>query len=63
VNDTPWQYHFKPENYLPLTESSIKENLKNDFLKISFKEPVSSAEEIPVTGIRIYKEVINALYC
>lgn len=62
VNNTPWHYHFEQDNYLSLTESSLKEHLKNEFLKISFKQPVLCAEEIPATGIRIYKEVMNALY-
>lgn len=48
VNSSPWEYHYKSNNYLPLNELSshdIEDHIQNtDFIKLSIKFPV---EEMP----------------
>ncbi len=48
VNNSPWEYDYKSNNYVPLNELSsaeVEDHLKNiDFIKFSIKFPV---EEMP----------------
>lgn len=50
VNDTPWEYHFGPDNY-QLLESLSAENLnallEKDFIKISRKIPLEQYQQLP----------------
>ena len=46
VNSTPWEYHFEPDNYLPISDVSDFSNDKK-FCKISRKLPLSSLEKLP----------------
>ena len=50
VNDTPWEYHFNPANYRPLSALSLQELealLQKDFFKISQKLPLNEYQQLP----------------
>lgn len=50
INDNPWQYHYKKDNYLPIDkfsdEALKKLILKKEFIKISAKIPVKKYKEL-----------------
>lgn len=49
LNDTPWEYTFHADNYLPITQitqEQYKHYLSRQFLKISIKIPFEKIDEI-----------------
>jgi len=58
-NESPWEYHFGKENYLPIqqkNEKQIKEILeKKEFLKISKKIALENWEQIPQITLKTYQ--------
>jgi len=52
VNEDPWQHHFEKDNYQPVRgypESKFSERVKSgDFLKLSYKLPLTEWNEAPV---------------
>jgi hypothetical protein len=48
VNDTPWQYLFEKENYVPIEEltNRSEELLTKPFLKLSRRLPVDAQEKV-----------------
>ena len=50
VNDTPWEYHYKPSNYKLLSETTpeeLNQLLNKDFVKLSRKIPLQQYERFP----------------
>lgn len=37
VNSTPWEYHYRSDNYLPLSSIKLEDHYNRDFIKISKK--------------------------
>lgn len=50
VNDTPWEYHYQKDNYLPIkniSDTALKKMiLKKDFIKLSARMPVKRYKEL-----------------
>lgn len=48
VNNSPWEYHFEQQNYMPISALSTDEinahMQRNDFIKLAFKTPLSHPE-------------------
>jgi hypothetical protein len=64
VNDTPWEYHFEENNYLPITKISRTEEEINrmNFIKISKKLSLKNIDDLVKTGSQTYCQMINALF-
>lgn len=65
VNDTPWEYHFNPANYRPLSElkpHELEEILQKDFFKISRKLPLNQYQQLPSfahENFSMYLQLLN----
>ncbi len=49
VNESPWEYTFHPENYVPmntLSPEEFAEALEGNFLKIASRSPIEEIEKI-----------------
>lgn len=50
INDNPWQYHYKKDNYLPIdrfSDTALKKMiLQKDFIKLSARIPVNKYKEL-----------------
>ena len=62
VNNNPWQYHYKKDNYLPinkLSDSELKNLLlKKEFLKLSMQIPIKDHKKL----VKFVKESFLYLY-
>jgi hypothetical protein len=47
VGETPWQYHYGEDNYLPLSKDHSKFIINCNFLKLSKKISLSEWEKLP----------------
>lgn len=52
VNNTPWEYHYRPDNYIGLQEflqlpAVMKAATKNPFFKVSRRLPLKQYQELP----------------
>ncbi len=45
VGNTPWQYHYEPDNYMPLQDVPSTIYMENDFIKISQKYGINEADD------------------
>src|SRR5690606_7432156 len=58
-----WEYDFTEENYLPaknLSASQIQELIHKDFLKLSYKFPVTiTEEEIITNGLESFEKIMR----
>ena len=63
VNDTPWQYFFEKENYLPIEELSNRseEILTKPFIKLSRKLPVDAQEKVQQYCYETFKLFLDLL--
>lgn len=66
VNTSPWEYYFEEDNLMPI--QFFKGNLdqyieKIGYLKLSFKHPLSSLEQLPKLVLQDYIFLIKALDC
>jgi hypothetical protein len=56
VGDTPWEYHYGPENYLPLQQADMERVLARPFLKLSLPLPLPcQAEEMQDFGREAFR--------
>lgn len=46
VNENEWQHHFREDNYLPLTEKSLRGNFSSSFIKLSKKFEIADWDKI-----------------
>ena len=65
VNDTPWQYTFDRENYVPLEEIISEKNkiLKTPFIKLSRKLPVESIDLVQgysLESLKLFMRLIRS---
>ena len=65
VGKTPWAYHYRPDNYLPihsLTAREIREIIeKKPFIKISEWHPLSKYENLTQCGLLFYQKILSIL--
>ncbi|MEP7264094.1 MAG: hypothetical protein ABI772_06345 [Bacteroidota bacterium] len=64
INHTPWEYHFKENNYLSL-EKVMQSDFnvhQHPFLKISRKISIDAAEDLVSEGSKTYAELIKTLF-
>ncbi|WP_017731464.1 hypothetical protein [Nafulsella turpanensis] len=64
VNDTPWEYHFQPDNYRPLSSfksNELEELLDKDFFKISRKLPLEEYQQLPSFARNCFQQYLRLL--
>ena len=65
VNSTPWEYHYRPDNYLPLQVLSNTEGIQGfkekPFFKISRHLPINRYQELPQFCMDTLQELSDLL--
>lgn len=65
INDTPWEYHYRPDNYRLLEnylqEDSPRELSKKSFFKISRRLPLERYQELPLFSLQSLQQVSTLL--
>lgn len=65
VNKSPWEYHFRPDNYRPLQEVRQQEGLevfaKNPFFKLSRRLPLERYQELPSFSLETLQQAADFL--
>lgn len=61
IGDTPWEYHYEPDNYTELKAGHIEHFKTCDFLKLSRKITLSSWESLPVFSGDTLELLLSAL--
>lgn len=61
VGDTPWQYHYRRDNYLPLDADSFERAINNKFIKISRKIPLEEYKLLPLRAKAFYEPFLKNL--
>ncbi len=63
VNDTPWQYYFEKNNYIPVEEMKDRreEILTSPFIKLSRKIPVQSYDRLSDYCLETFRLLIGNL--
>lgn len=58
INDSPWEYHFGPDNYIPLQkipEADLINLLeKKDFIKIASRISIEQINQLNVFGLKTF---------
>ena len=61
VGDTPWQYHYEKDNYIPLTENH-KYFINNcKFLKLSKKLELKKWNDVPEFSTNFFELILSVL--
>ena len=65
INDDPWEHHFEPTNYLPLstiTAYQFEEAIRRSpFIKLSKKNPLGEWNKAEKKLLEIFSQLINSL--
>lgn len=62
VNDSPWQYHFGNDNYLPVEEITDEHLWQNAaFIKLSSRIPVDKHDEVVSFGVEMFSLFMKIL--
>ncbi|AHM60117.1 hypothetical protein D770_09300 [Flammeovirgaceae bacterium 311] len=65
VNKSPWEYHYRPNNYINLRELQQKEILQplaqNSFFKISRRLPIRRYQELPQFSLESLQRIAELL--
>jgi hypothetical protein len=61
VGDSPWQYHFEPNNYIPLTANPAAIIQKHPFLKLSKKMNLENWQTIPAFSAGFLDQILRIL--
>jgi 23S rRNA G2445 N2-methylase RlmL len=62
VNETPWQYYFEDENYIPIGSQDLTEELKHKkFIKVSRKLSVTDHEKLVPFCLETYNLFIKVI--
>lgn len=59
--ESPWQYHYAPDNYLPPSDDNLADSLKKEFFKLSLRFPLSAYNSLPQTSAEFYSRVLKEL--
>lgn len=65
VNESPWQYNFETDNYLPVgkTTDGLEKSLDKNFMKLSRKIPLSRLDEavnVCVETFRLFADLLDS---
>ena len=58
---TPWQYHYKPDNYLPVNTESLDRLSSQDFIKVSKRIDLVEYQSVPVIAKNFYSPFLTKL--
>ncbi len=61
VNQTPWEYHYGPDNYLPLQEINLLLAQDLPFLKVSRKFALSHWHNLPMLALEFWTACTSIL--
>jgi hypothetical protein len=61
VGETPWQYHYSEDNYLPLTKDQKNLISNCEFLKLSKKISLSEWEKLPTFTSKFLELMLSVL--
>ena len=61
VGDTPWQYHYREENYLPLTKDHSNFISNCNFLKLSKKISINDWKKLPSFASNFFDLMLSIL--
>ncbi len=66
VNNTPWEYHYRPDNYLPLPEylqqpAALDKLAKMPFMKLSCRIPLEDYQALPERCLAHLQQLSNLL--
>ncbi len=61
INDTPWQYHYNPDNYVPVSREHYKFIKQCPFLKISKKITLDQWKTLPSFSNDFFKQMLEVL--
>lgn len=61
VGDTPWEYHYEPDNYIPLSLNHLPHIRNAVFLKFSQRYELTSWETVPEKVLRFYSLLLDVL--
>jgi len=59
--ESPWKYSYEPDNYLPLTETSIDQINRNSFIKISQKIELDDYSKVREIASKFYLPFLEEL--
>jgi hypothetical protein len=59
--DTPWEYHYNPDNYLPIRSGSIEKAFKRDFIKVSKRISLEDYSIVPEYAHEFYRPFLTKL--
>lgn len=61
VNDTPWEYHYEADNYMPLEDLLVQEKLQllaqKPFFKISRRLPLREYRQLPSFSLETLQQL------
>ncbi|KAA3630892.1 MAG: hypothetical protein DWQ02_17210 [Bacteroidetes bacterium] len=60
-NDTPWQYHYNPDNYVPVSREHLDVIQQCAFLKISKKITLDQWKTVPGFSIDFFRNMLEVL--
>lgn len=61
VGETPWDYHYEPENYVPLSLNHLPRVRNAEFLKFSQRYELTSWETVPEKVVKFYLLLLDVL--
>jgi len=61
VGESPWQYHYRPDNYLPYTKDLEHKLLEAEFLKLSKEVPLKNWHHLPLEANDFLKLMVSIL--
>lgn len=61
IGDTPWHYHYEPNNYVPITQEHIEFIQQCTFLKISKKITLDQWKNVPELSVDFLKNLLEVL--
>lgn len=61
VGETPWQYHYGEDNYLPLAKDHTKFISNCNFLKLSKKISIDDGKKLPLFASKFFDLMLSIL--
>lgn len=61
VGETPWEYHYEPDNYQLLSQLNKTSLFKKDFLKISQKIELEEWKELPEKASEFLERMLSLM--
>ena len=61
INDTPWQYHYEPDNYARLTHGHLALIESGSFIKLSKTLPLARFSELPNFSSNLLQRLLSII--